>query len=126
MCWLSLRRCRRALSVWRPARHRIIGHGNCRALGHRVRLMPPAYGRPYVKRQKNDATDAEAICEAVTGRICGSSKLTYKGDCFDDSLAALISCRLKLDWQVPSRFARDHSCALARMAKRLGLQSARQ
>jgi transposase len=31
-----------------------------------VRLMPPAYVRPYVKRQKNDATDAEAICEAVT------------------------------------------------------------
>src|SRR5262249_4443484 len=35
-------------------------------LGHRVRLMPPAYVRPYVKRQKNDAADAEAICEAVT------------------------------------------------------------
>jgi transposase len=33
---------------------------------HRVRLMPPAYVRPYVKRQKNDATDPEAICEAVT------------------------------------------------------------
>src|SRR5436190_12236891 len=37
-----------------------------RALGHTVRLMPPAYVKPYVKRQKNDATDAEAICEAVT------------------------------------------------------------
>jgi transposase len=37
-----------------------------RSLGHRVRLMPPAYVKPYVKRQKNDATDAEAICEAVT------------------------------------------------------------
>ncbi len=37
-----------------------------RALGHSVRLMPPAYVKPYVKRQKNDATDAEAICEAVT------------------------------------------------------------
>ena len=36
------------------------------ALGHSVRLMPPAYVRPYVKRQKNDAADAEAICEAVT------------------------------------------------------------
>ncbi|MHC2809587.1 transposase [Bradyrhizobium diazoefficiens] len=35
-------------------------------MGHSVRLMPPAYVRPYVKRQKNDATDAEAICEAVT------------------------------------------------------------
>ena len=35
-------------------------------LGHTVRLMPAAYVKPYVKRQKNDATDAEAICEAVT------------------------------------------------------------
>jgi len=35
------------------------------ALGHTVRLMPAAYVKPYVKRQKNDATDAEAICEAV-------------------------------------------------------------
>src|ERR1700760_1245221 len=35
------------------------------ALGHTVRLIPPAYVKPYVKRQKNDATDAEAICEAV-------------------------------------------------------------
>ena len=36
------------------------------ALGHTVRLMPPAYVKPYVKRHKNDAIDAEAICEAVT------------------------------------------------------------
>jgi transposase len=36
------------------------------ALGHDVRLMPPQYVKPYVKRQKNDAADAEAICEAVT------------------------------------------------------------
>src|SRR4029077_11670643 len=35
-------------------------------LGHTVRLMPPAYVRPYVKRRKNDATDAKTICEAVT------------------------------------------------------------
>jgi transposase len=35
-------------------------------LGHNVRLMPPAYVKPYVKRQKNDMADAEAICEAVT------------------------------------------------------------
>jgi transposase len=35
-------------------------------LGHQVRLMPPSYVKPYVKRQKNDAADAEAICEAVT------------------------------------------------------------
>jgi transposase len=36
------------------------------ALGHTVKLMPPAYVKPYVKRHKNDAADAEAICEAVT------------------------------------------------------------
>jgi transposase len=36
------------------------------ALGHSVRMMPPAYVKPYVKRQKNDMADAEAICEAVT------------------------------------------------------------
>jgi transposase len=35
-------------------------------LGHEVRLMPPAYVKPYVKRGKTDAIDAEAICEAVT------------------------------------------------------------
>lgn len=34
-------------------------------LGHDVRLIPPAYVKPFVKRQKNDATDAEAICEAA-------------------------------------------------------------
>ncbi|MGF1543023.1 MAG: IS110 family transposase, partial [Parvularculaceae bacterium] len=45
------------------------GHHRARellALGHDVRLMPASYVKPYVKRQKNDAADAEAICEAVT------------------------------------------------------------
>ena len=36
------------------------------ALGHEVRLMPPQYVKAYVRRQKNDAADAAAICEAVT------------------------------------------------------------
>ena len=36
------------------------------ALGHEVRLMPPSYVKAYVRRQKNDAADAAAICEAVT------------------------------------------------------------
>jgi transposase len=34
-------------------------------LGHQVRLIPPAYVKPFVKRQKNDAADAQAICEAA-------------------------------------------------------------
>jgi transposase len=34
--------------------------------GHEARLMPARYVKPYVKRNKNDAADAEAICEAVT------------------------------------------------------------
>src|ERR1700733_595595 len=36
-----------------------------RTVGHDVRLMPPQYVKAYVKRNKNDAADAEAICEAV-------------------------------------------------------------
>ena len=35
-------------------------------MDHAVRLIPPSYVKPYVKRNKNDAADAEAICEAVT------------------------------------------------------------
>jgi transposase len=34
-------------------------------LGHHVRLIAPAYVKPFIKRQKNDATDAEAMCEAA-------------------------------------------------------------
>src|SRR5581483_2354691 len=39
-----------------------------RELGHEVRLLPPQYVRMYVKRGKNDAADAEAICEAMSRR----------------------------------------------------------
>ena len=37
-----------------------------KAMGHEVLLMPPAYTKPYVKRGKNDAVDADAICEAMS------------------------------------------------------------
>ena len=45
------------------------------ALGHEVRLIPPQYVKPYVKTNKNDATDAEAICEALT-RPTGKDRRT--------------------------------------------------
>ena len=37
-----------------------------KAMGHEVLLMPPAYTKPYVKRGKNDAVDADACCEAMS------------------------------------------------------------
>ncbi|TIQ23887.1 MAG: transposase, partial [Mesorhizobium sp.] len=37
-----------------------------RALGHEVKLMPPAYVKPYIPRNKNDVRDAQGCCEAVS------------------------------------------------------------
>jgi hypothetical protein len=45
------------------------------ARGHDVRLLPAQYVKPYLKRQKNDAADAEAICEAVTRPTTSSASL---------------------------------------------------
>lgn len=36
------------------------------SFGHRVKLIPPQFVKPYVKRNKNDTADAEAICEAMS------------------------------------------------------------
>ena len=52
------------LSRWRLAPGRTTGAGN-QQVGSAARLIPPAYVKPFVKRQKNDAADAEAICEAA-------------------------------------------------------------
>jgi transposase len=59
----SLPRCLVGMEACGSAHHwaREIGR-----LGHDARLMPPAYVKAYVRRQKNDAADAAAICEAVT------------------------------------------------------------
>ena len=59
----KLPRCRVGIEACATAHHwgrRLI------ELGHEVKLMPPSYVKPYVKRQKNDVADAEAICEAVS------------------------------------------------------------
>src|ERR1700680_4693450 len=53
------------------------------ALGHTVRLIPPQYVKPYVKRSKNDSNDAEAICEAA-GR---------PGICRHDAVSQLVATR---------------------------------
>ncbi|QFT34348.1 Transposase [Labrenzia sp. THAF82] len=63
---LSSPRCDHALSGWGPCASAHHWGRELLALDHKIRLMPPAYVKPYVKRGKTDATDAEAICEAVT------------------------------------------------------------
>jgi transposase len=59
-------------------------------LGHEVRLMPPAYVKPYVKRGKTDASDAEAICEAV-----GRPTMRYVAIKSPDQQAALALHRTR-------------------------------
>ena len=59
----ELPRCLVGIEAWASSHY---WSRELQVLGHSVRLMPPAYVRRYVKRQKNDMADAEAICEAVT------------------------------------------------------------
>jgi transposase len=67
-----------------------------RKLGHTVQLMPPRYVKPYVKRQKNDAADAEAICEAVTRP---TMRFVEIKTCEQQGTLVLHRVRLMLTWQ---------------------------
>ena len=63
-------------SAWKPARLRICWARELTKLSHQVRLMPAKDVKAYVKRNKNDAADAEAVCEAMrrpTMRFCNSN-----------------------------------------------------
>jgi transposase len=61
-----------------------------RALGHDVRLIPPAYVKPYVRRSKTDAADAAAICEAV-----GRPSMRFVPVKSEDQQAALLHHRVR-------------------------------
>jgi hypothetical protein len=64
--WRSLSpNCRRRLWGWRRVVVRITGARMFQKIGHEARMMPPAYVKPYVKRNKNDGRDAEGVCEAM-------------------------------------------------------------
>jgi transposase len=50
---------------WKLALLRIIGAVSFSRIGHEIRLISPGDVKPFVRRQKNDAADAEATCEAA-------------------------------------------------------------
>jgi transposase len=69
----SPERCRPASWRWRPAAGPTTLGRLLREKGHEGRLMSPEYVQPYVKAQKNDERDAEAIARLRPGRRCASS-----------------------------------------------------
>jgi transposase len=79
--------------------------------GHEVRLMPPAYVKPYVKRGKTDANDAEATCEAVTRptmRFVAIKSAEQQG-AQNPSLPARLFAAKRMGWFAPrfeKRFCR--------------------
>jgi transposase len=70
------------------------------ALGHDARMMPPAYVKPYIRRQKNDVSDAAAICEAVmrpSMRFVGVRSLENQAALMrDKTREILVSLRTQL------------------------------
>ncbi len=63
--WGSSPSCRPVLWRWGLVPALTSGACELARLGHEARLIPPAYVKPFAKRQKSDAADAEAICEAA-------------------------------------------------------------
>ena len=65
-------------------------------LGHHVRLIAPAYVKPFIKQQKNDAADAEAICEAAQRPSMASCRSRPKSSrrtawCFEPAISWCVS-----------------------------------
>src|SRR5262249_34501198 len=63
-CWRFSAAFHAVWSGWKRVRRRTTGARELGALGHEVRLMPAQYVKAYIKRNKHDTADAEAICEA--------------------------------------------------------------
>ena len=75
------------------------------ALGHEVRLIPPMYVKPYVKRGKSDAIDAEAICEAVTRptmRFVAMCAINRHGRRLPAKECECVACDAAADGSTPS------------------------
>ena len=97
----ELERCVVGIEASGGAHHwaRVLG-----GLGHTVRLMAPQFVKPYVKSQKNDANDAEAICEAVTRpnmRFVPQKSVEQQDlQCLHRVRSRLVACRTQLINQI--------------------------
>jgi transposase len=95
-------------------------------IGHTVRLMAPQFVKAYVKSQKNDANDAEAIAEAVSrpDMRCVPRKTVEQQDlqCIHRVRSRLVACRTQLINQIRrgSDCRLAWHCALARATRPVG------
>ena len=93
-------------------------------LGHDARMMPPAYVKPYIRRQKNDASDAAAICEAVTRpsmRFVGVRSLENQAALMRHKTRGMLVTQRTQQWAArPLNRGRRHRSARAEMRSRTG------